>query len=48
MESRCQMFTGYDAWCNERLHAAAPSVDLIIYRRETGDGLQRPATRICS
>jgi uncharacterized damage-inducible protein DinB len=36
MKSRYQMFTGYNAWCNERLYAAAATVSDADYRADRG------------
>lgn len=36
MKSRYQMFAGYNAWCNERLYAAAATVPDAEYRRDRG------------
>ena len=32
MKSRYQMFAGYNAWCNERLYAAAAKLTEADYR----------------
>ncbi len=36
MKSRYQMFAGYNAWCNERLYAAAATVTDEDYRADRG------------
>ena len=36
MKSRYQMFSGYNAWCNERLYAAAATVSGVDYRADRG------------
>ena len=36
MKSRYQMFAGYNAWCNERLYAAAATVPDAAYRADRG------------
>jgi uncharacterized damage-inducible protein DinB len=36
MKSRYQMFAGYNAWCNERLYAAAATIPEAEYRRDRG------------
>ena len=36
MKSRYQMFAGYNAWCNERLYAAAATVSDVDYRADRG------------
>ena len=36
MKSRYQMFAGYNAWCNERLYAAAATVSDADYRADRG------------
>jgi uncharacterized damage-inducible protein DinB len=36
MKSRYQMFAGYNAWCNERLYAAAATVTDADYRADRG------------
>jgi len=36
MKSRYQMFAGYNAWCNERLYAAAAAVPDADYRADRG------------
>lgn len=36
MKSRYQMFAGYNAWCNERLYAAAATVPDAEYRADRG------------
>jgi uncharacterized damage-inducible protein DinB len=36
MKSRYQMFAGYNAWCNERLYAAAATVPEADYRADRG------------
>jgi uncharacterized damage-inducible protein DinB len=36
MTSRYLTFAGYNAWCNERLHAAAATVSEADYRRDRG------------
>lgn len=36
MKSRYQMFAGYNAWCNERLYAAAAAVPDAEYRADRG------------
>jgi uncharacterized damage-inducible protein DinB len=36
MKSRYQMFAGYNAWCNERLYAAAATVPDADYRADRG------------
>jgi uncharacterized damage-inducible protein DinB len=36
MKSRYQMFAGYNAWCNERLYAAAAMLSDADYRADRG------------
>ena len=36
MKSRYRMFAGYNAWCNERLYAAAATVSDADYRADRG------------
>ncbi len=36
MKPRYQMFAGYNAWCNERLYAAAATVSDADYRADRG------------
>src|SRR5450631_4187204 len=36
MKSRYQMFAGYNAWCNERLYAAAAELTDADYRADRG------------
>jgi uncharacterized damage-inducible protein DinB len=36
MKSRYQMFAGYNAWCNDRLYAAASTVTDEDYRADRG------------
>jgi uncharacterized damage-inducible protein DinB len=36
MKSRYQMFAGYNAWCNERLYAAAAKLADVDYRADRG------------
>ncbi len=36
MKSRYTMFAGYNAWCNERLYAAAANVSDADYRADRG------------
>jgi uncharacterized damage-inducible protein DinB len=36
MKSRYRMFAGYNAWCNERLYAAAATVPDADYRADRG------------
>ena len=36
MKSRYQMFAGYNAWCNERLYAAAATISDANYRADRG------------
>ena len=36
MKSRYQMFAGYNAWCNERLYAAAATLTEADYRADRG------------
>ena len=36
MKSRYQMFAGYNAWCNERLYAAAAKLSDADYRADRG------------
>ena len=36
MKSRYQMFAGYNAWCNERLYAAAATISDADYRANRG------------
>ena len=36
MKSRYQMFAGYNAWCNERLYAAAATLTDADYRADRG------------
>lgn len=36
MKSRYQMFAGYNAWCNERLYAAAATLSDADYRASRG------------
>src|SRR5476651_614314 len=36
MKSRYQMFAGYNAWCNERLYAAAAKLSDSDYRADRG------------
>jgi len=41
MTSHYQMFAGYNAWCNERLYAAAASFDLIVDQSDTSIGMHK-------
>ena len=36
MKSRYRMFAGYNAWCNERLYAAAAKLTDADYRADRG------------
>ena len=36
MKARYQMFAGYNAWCNERLYAAAATLSDADYRADRG------------
>ncbi len=36
MKSRYRMFAGYNAWCNERLYAAAATLTDADYRADRG------------